>query len=1335
MYFLLGLILLTHPLVNSQVPLTGCDAITNEGICFSYFTSSGINWTQARDECLTWGGDLATVRSEEENMLLVSTHAESNDCWIGINDIGNEGTFVWADGSNGTFRFWNPGQPDNGGNEDCGHIPGLTRWNDLQCFHTRSCHYCNTMVNVFGQVNSSVYSPLEENTILTTDTTLYCVTENFNTPQVLWSYLDLASIRNDLTSMSAIDVTTGVSTLYVRSDQPGYYSCEVSQDGGMSRTYTVEMVNTDLYPVPPTGCDAITNEGICFSYFTSSGFNWAQTRDLCLEWGGDLATVRSEQESILLESIGSVDCWIGINDIDNEGSFVWADGSTSSYRNWVPGQPNNARGNEDCGHIVGQREWNDLACTEPRSRYYCNAMVYPFGQLNSSGYSTIEENTILTTDTTLYCVTESFNSPQVRWSYLDLAGRRTNLIASTESVTGVSTLFVSSIQPGYYSCEVTRDGGMSRTYTVEMFNKDLNPVPPTGCDAITNEGTCFKYFTSSGLNWAQTRDLCLEWGGDLATVRSEQEGILLESIGSVDCWIGINDIDNEGSFVWVDGSTSSYRNWVPGQPNNARGNEDCGHIVGQREWNDLPCTELRSCYYCNVMVSPFGFVNSTVSSALSENTILSTDTTLYCVTETENTPQVTWSYDNYIGSRSELPATTNAITGVSTLSVSSAEQGNYSCEVTENGGMSRTYTVEMKNSYPVPPTGCDAITNEGTCFSYFRNFYWNWAQARDLCVKWGGDLATVRSEQESILLESIGYVDCWIGLNDIDNEGSFVWADGSTSSYRNWDIDEPNDRGGNEDCVHIITQAWNDFPCTAGLQCYYCNVMVNPFGQFNSSVYSPLEENTILTTDTTLYCVTEIFNTPQVLWSYLDLAGIRNDLTSMSAIDVTTGVSTLYVRIDQPGYYSCEVSQDGGMNRTYTVEIFGSDYFKVPGSPVLVSSLAQSASSILVVWRPPLEHEQYGVILSYNITFSSIALMKGSLSFVFETAAPFPIPSSTKYTMLFDRIEEGITYVITVRAVNIAGIGLASSPITESTPAVSPPNVPPFQVNMTNVTATPTSLTIVVPDVFSDFLGAELIGFTFSYQGFITFVNLFPNLNKKRAVDTIFMTEVTTVVTGPGNEFELMDLLPNYNYMLNVSANSPLGSTAPLQFPVISLSSNLPSSPPINIQAVPTASSQITYTWDNNLTTINGILISYNLYIAEMEQYPILISFPVSTIGPYVYVFTNLTQNTQYSISIAVVNAVGEGPNSTVVYATTHPIASTNQVCVRCFVYPVLVILILLAIMVIIACIIAYVYLYKHHKAMRVSIPTRCPEVIVITNMKAGPENVDTNPKVILANP
>ena len=87
-----------------------------------------------------------------------------NAIWIGANDIAEEGTWLWDNGttsgddnltdticnapsgncqpSNATWadnstRKWNSGEPNNSGNEDCANITNSNGfWNDLSCTRT-----------------------------------------------------------------------------------------------------------------------------------------------------------------------------------------------------------------------------------------------------------------------------------------------------------------------------------------------------------------------------------------------------------------------------------------------------------------------------------------------------------------------------------------------------------------------------------------------------------------------------------------------------------------------------------------------------------------------------------------------------------------------------------------------------------------------------------------------------------------------------------------------------------------------------------------------------------------------------------------------------------------------------------------------------------------------------------------------------------------------------------------------------------------------------------------------------------------------------------------------
>ena len=68
-------------------------------------------------------------------------------------------------------------------------------------------------------------------------------------------------------------------------------------------------------------------------------------------------------------------------------------------------------------------------------------------------------------------------------------------------------------------------------------------------------------------------------------------------------YVGINDRDTEGTFKFIDGSSLTYTNWHPGQPNNAYGGQDCGELLGTDKWQDGDCEDERY-FVCNLYNIP-----------------------------------------------------------------------------------------------------------------------------------------------------------------------------------------------------------------------------------------------------------------------------------------------------------------------------------------------------------------------------------------------------------------------------------------------------------------------------------------------------------------------------------------------------------------------------------------------------------------------------------------------------------------------------------------------------------------------------------------------------------
>ena len=66
--------------------------------------------------------------------------------------------------------------------------------------------------------------------------------------------------------------------------------------------------------------------------------------------------------------------WIGYSDTQSEGSWKWQnpneDGMDDNYRKWTPGRPDNYGGNEDCGAVTDQSQWEDLNC-ETKLPFFC----------------------------------------------------------------------------------------------------------------------------------------------------------------------------------------------------------------------------------------------------------------------------------------------------------------------------------------------------------------------------------------------------------------------------------------------------------------------------------------------------------------------------------------------------------------------------------------------------------------------------------------------------------------------------------------------------------------------------------------------------------------------------------------------------------------------------------------------------------------------------------------------------------------------------------------------------------------------------------------------------
>jgi len=95
----------------------------------------------------------------------------------------------------------------------------------------------------------------------------------------------------------------------------------------------------------------------------------------------------------------------------------------------------------------------------------------------------------------------------------------------------------------------------------------------------------------------------------------------------------------------------------------------------------------------------------------------------------------------------------------------------------------------------------------------------NWTEAEDFCQREGGHLASDTSNAtKAFVLEGMkraGLDNVWIGGNDIEEEGTWKWADCTPWGVTFWSSNNPNNYLGNQNCLNVgwDVNKWDDDFC------------------------------------------------------------------------------------------------------------------------------------------------------------------------------------------------------------------------------------------------------------------------------------------------------------------------------------------------------------------------------------------------------------------------------------------------------------------------------------------------------------------------------------------
>ena len=119
------------------------------------------------------------------------------------------------------------------------------------------------------------------------------------------------------------------------------------------------------------GCSRRNNLMVC-----EIGKSWADARAICEGQGGQLASTHSRHDDNIIRSLYSGgNVWIGLSDLDQEGSFAFTDETPVDYFNFAPTQPDNAGPTgENCVELFsagGRVWWNDGSCDLADRGFVC----------------------------------------------------------------------------------------------------------------------------------------------------------------------------------------------------------------------------------------------------------------------------------------------------------------------------------------------------------------------------------------------------------------------------------------------------------------------------------------------------------------------------------------------------------------------------------------------------------------------------------------------------------------------------------------------------------------------------------------------------------------------------------------------------------------------------------------------------------------------------------------------------------------------------------------------------------------------------------------------------
>ncbi len=270
-----------------------------------------------------------------------------------------------------------------------------------------------------------------------------------------------------------------------------------------------------------------------------------------------------------------VPAFIGLSDINQEGTFVWSSGKPFTYSNWYTGEPNDQDGEDvvEMSHLHGR--WNDISSGVTRAAITDSWRSTCGGPFAGNCY---EEGS------TPGCADE----------------------ACCNAVCDIDT----------FCCDAMWDDVCASE--ASSFCHQVILAGP-----FSNPSNGHRYFVLSPTSWSYAERAAREMGGRLASLETSAEAAWLQwavhfGLGYDNYAIGLDDQAIGGTFRWTSGAPVGYTAWRSGQPSltNAPGRASVG---SDGLWTEVPIASISTAVIeaqCVGDLTQDGFVNGADLAAL-----------------------------------------------------------------------------------------------------------------------------------------------------------------------------------------------------------------------------------------------------------------------------------------------------------------------------------------------------------------------------------------------------------------------------------------------------------------------------------------------------------------------------------------------------------------------------------------------------------------------------------------------------------------------------------------------------------------------------------------------